>query len=156
MATNKDEIENVINGTAVDCTPEAAPQTEDTKPETAVFPSMRIEPTTTQDETDLINTVEDEDLKAALKAKRMNGRGRPRKNADKAGGRTDKYNRTSLMVNEKLWAKVHEVSFRETLTMKEIVDLTLRMVIDRYEAKHGTIVPHPEKYTEKKDINEIF
>ncbi len=23
MATNKDEIENVINGTAVDCTPEA-------------------------------------------------------------------------------------------------------------------------------------
>lgn len=115
---------------------------------------MIQEPTTAQDETDLINSIESEELREALRKKRMDGRGRPRKNTDKNGKRTDGYSRTSLIVNDELWAKIKEVAFRETLTMKEIVDLALHMVVDRYEAKHGTIKPQPQNYT--KNINEIF
>ena len=51
------------------------------------------------------------------------------------------------------WAKIKEIAFIETLTMKEIVELALDMVIERYESKHGTITPIKDR---KKDINEIF
>ncbi len=122
--------------------------------EAEATPVMVQEPTTAQDEADLINTIEDERLREALRKKRMDGRGRPRKNTDPTGKRTDGYSRTSLIVRDELWAKIKEVAFRETLTMKEIVDLALHMVVDRYEAKHGTIKPQPQNYT--KDINEIF
>jgi hypothetical protein len=128
--------------------PEEAPEVK------AEAETMIQEPTTAQDETDLINSIENEELREALRKKRMDGRGRPRKNTDKNGKRTDGYSRTSLIVNDELWAKIKEVAFRETLTMKEIVDLALHMVVDRYEAKHGTIKPQPQNYT--KNINEIF
>lgn len=160
---DKKKLRNAISGIVADPTPEATAQTEaitesssstPEKPEAEVASGMETEPTTAQDEADLINSIEDEELREALRAKRMDGRGRPRKNTDKNGKRTDGYSRTSLIVNDELWAKIKEVAFRETLTMKEIVDLALRMVVERYEAKHGTIEPKPEKYT--KDINEIF
>ena len=164
---DKKKLRNAISGIVADPTPEATAQAEvmtessssaTEKPEAAAnaeaTSGMKTEPTTAQDETDLINSIEDERLREALRAKRMDGRGRPRKNTDKNGKRTDGYSRTSLIVNDELWAKIKEVAFRETLTMKEIVDLALRMVVERYEAKHGTIEPKPEKYT--KNINEIF
>ena len=159
---DKNKLKNAISGIVANPTPEATAQVEaQTKPEAeatevkAEAPSgMVVEQTTEQDETDLINSIEDERLREALRAKRMDGRGRPRKNTDPSGKRTDGYSRTSLIVNDELWAKIKEVSFRETLTMKEIVELALRMVVERYEAKHGTIEPKPERYV--KDINEIF
>ena len=160
---DKKKLRNAISGIVADPTPEATAQTEATtesssstpeKPEAEATSGMETEPTTAQDEADLINSIEDEELREALRAKRMDGRGRPRKNTDRNGKRTDGYSRTSLIVNDELWAKIKEVAFRETLTMKEIVDLALRMVVERYEAKHGTIEPKPEKYT--KNINEIF
>ncbi len=144
MAINKDKLKFAVSGIVQD---------SETPTPTS---TMQVEPTTPQDEDDLINTIEDEQLRAALRAKRMEGRGRPRKNTDKNGKRTDGYSRTSVIVNEELWAKLKEVAFRETLTMKEILNLALSIVVERYEAKHGTIVPHPEKYDELKDINEIF
>lgn len=165
---DKKKLRNAISGIVGDPTPEATAQAEtqtgggspipeaeapEVKAE-ATSPSMEVEPTTAQDETDLINSIENERLREALRAKRMDGRGRPRKNTDPTGKRTDGYSRTSLIVNDELWAKIKEVAFRETLTMKEIVDLALRMVVERYEAKHGTIEPQPQKYT--KNINEIF
>lgn len=159
---DKKKLRNAISGIVADPTPETTTQTGQTtgKPEEAApkveasTSTMEVEPTTEQDETDLISSIEDERLREALRAKRMDGRGRPRKNTDKNGKRTDGYSRTSLIVNDELWAKIKEVAFRETLTMKEIVDLALHMVVDRYEAKHGTIEPQPQKYT--KNINEIF
>lgn len=162
---DKKKLRNAISGIVADPTPEATAQAEIQKggsspiPEAeanaeASSPTMEVEPTTAQDEADLINSIEDERLREALRAKRMDGRGRPRKNTDRNGKRTDGYSRTSLIVNDELWAKIKEVAFRETLTMKEIVDLALHMVVDRYEAKHGTIEPQPQKYT--KNINEIF
>lgn len=162
---DKKKLRNAISGIVADPTPEATAQAETQTggsspiPEAeanaeASSPTMEVEPTTAQDEADLINSIEDERLREALRAKRMDGRGRPRKNTDRNGKRTDGYSRTSLIVNDELWAKIKEVAFRETLTMKEIVDLALHMVVDRYEAKHGTIEPQPQKYT--KNINEIF
>lgn len=117
-------------------------------------PQMEVEPTTRQDEEDLINSVEDEELRAKLRARRMDGRGRPRKNHDKNGKRTDGYSRTSLIVNDEKAAKIKEIAFRETLTMKEIFELALDMVIEKYESTHGVVVPRPERY--KGDINSIF
>ena len=162
---DKKKLRNAISGIVADPTPEATAQAETQTggsspiPEAeanaeASSPTMEVEPTTAQDEADLINSIEDERLREALRAKRMDGRGRPRKNTDRNGKRTDGYSRTSLIVKDELWAKIKEVAFRETLTMKEIVDLALHMVVDRYEAKHGTIEPQPQKYT--KNINEIF
>lgn len=162
---DKKKLRNAISGIVADPTPEATAQAETQTggsspiPEAesnaeASSPTMEVEPATAQDEADLINSIEDERLREALRAKRMDGRGRPRKNTDRNGKRTDGYSRTSLIVNDELWAKIKEVAFRETLTMKEIVDLALHMVVDRYEAKHGTIEPQPQKYT--KNINEIF
>ena len=110
----------------------------------------------TPQETELLNSIENEDLREELterlRQKRLIGRGRPRKN-DILGRRTDGYERTSLIVNKYKWAKIKEIAFIETLTMKEIVELALDLVIERYESKHGEVIPHPEN---KKDINEIF
>lgn len=136
-------------------TPEQ-PKEEGTATQEAA-PQMAVEPTTLQDEADLINSVEDEELREELrerlKRKRLIGRGRPRKN-DQLGRRMDGYDRTSLIINKEKWAKIKEIAFVETLTMKEIVELALDMVIERYEAKHGEIKPQPDRG--KKDITEIF
>lgn len=160
---DKKKLKNAISGIVANPTQDATAQAEAVTESSSLTPEedkaeatpmMMTEQTTAQDEIDLINSVEDERLREALWAKRMDGRGRPRKNADRNGKRTDGYSRTSLIVNDELWAKIKEVAFLETLTMKEIVDLALRMVVERYEAKHGTIKPQPHRYT--KDINEIF
>lgn len=111
-------------------------------------------PTTPENDNDLINSVDDAQLRAALHAKRMDGRGRPRKNHDKSGKRTDGYSRTSLVLNNEKVAKIKEIAFIETLTMKEIFEYALDKVITEYESKHGKINPRPERY--KGDITKVF
>lgn len=126
------------------------PQTE------GAAPQMAVEPTTLQDERDLLNSIEDEALRKELEArlyrKKLIGRGRPRKN-DQLGRRMDGYDRTSLIIPVEKWGKVKEIALRETLTLKEIVELALDMVIERYESKHGEVKPQPVR---KRDINDIF
>lgn len=142
-------LDALFNGT--DQTQEQASSVE--APETKA-PEFVQEPTTPEDENDLINSVEDEQLRAALRVKRMDGRGRPRKNTDKNGKRTDGYSRTSLILNDEKVAKIKEIAFRETLTMKEIFEFALDKVIADYESKHGKVEPRPERY--KGDINKVF
>lgn len=117
-------------------------------------PEMEIEPTTPEDENDLINSVEDEALRVALHKKRMEGRGRPRKNIGTEGKRTDGYIRTSIIANEEKYAKIKEIAFRSTLTTKDILEAAMDMLIQKYEAKHGEVIPDPEKY--KGDIKSLF
>lgn len=117
-------------------------------------PEMEVEPTTAQDEEDLINSIEDEELREALRKKRMSGRGRPRKNLGVDGKRTDGYTRTSIIANEEKYAKIKEIAFRSTLTTKEIMEAAMDMLIEKYEAKHGVVVPNPEAY--KGDIKRLF
>lgn len=132
---------------------EARPEEEQTE---SAAPQTKAEPTTLQEERELLNSIEDEelrkDLEERLYRKKLIGRGRPRKN-DQLGRRMDGYERTSLIIPVEKWAKVKEIALRETLTLKEIEELALDMVIERYESKHGEVKPQPR---EKKDIKAIF
>lgn len=158
-AQNVTERQQPTEGSSTDETEAALERLQAAAPEEpeSAAPQMEVEPTTLEDETDLINTIEDPELKEELKRrlhkKRMVGRGRPRTTTDKTGRRIDGYNRTSLIIPVEKWAKIKEIAFRETLTMKEITELALDLVIERYEAKHGEVKPQPER---KKDISEIF
>ena len=104
----------------------------------------------------LSQSLDDEKLRAALYLKRTAGRGRPRTTTDATGKRTDGYSRTSLIVNDAKIAKIKEIAFLETLTMKEIFEVALDMVIENYESKHGEVVPHPERYTSTADVHKVF
>lgn len=136
--------------------PEPQPSEQPQEPEAAAptTPKMELEPTTKKDEQDLINSIDDAELRAALEARRKEGRGRPRKNTDARGKRTDGYSRTSFIIKDTTWAKIREIAFRQTLTMKEIVELALEMLIQKYEEQHGEVTPHPERY--KGDIHDLF
>ena len=100
---------------------------------------------------ELINTIEDEALREALRKRRLQGRGRPRKGVTKGG---NEYSRTSLIVNEAKYAKVKEIALRNTLTTKEVLEAAMDLLIERYETKYGTIKVHANQ--EKKDINELL
>ena len=158
-AQNVTERQQPTEGSSTDETEAALERLQAAAPEEpeSAAPQMVVKPTTPQDETDLINSIEDPELKEELKRRlhqrTMIGRGRPRKNTDRRGNRTDGYNRTSLIIPVAKWAKIREIAFRETLTMKEIVELALDLVIERYESKHGEVKPQPER---KRDINDIF
>lgn len=124
--------------------------------ETQEAPQMELEPTTSQEEQELLNSLEDEEFRKELEArllqKKAIGRGRPRKN-DQLGRRPDGYERTTIIVHRDKWAKIKEISLIETLTIKEIMELAIDDIIERYEAKHGEIKIAP---IYKKNINEIF
>ena len=155
-------IANLLSGADQKITQQqqAAQETpEQPTKETGTTPQGEIEPTTTQDELDLINSIEDESLKKELeerlRRKRLIGRGRPRKDTDVFGKRMDGYDRTSLIINMEKWAKIKEIALIETLTLKEIVDLALDLVIERYEAKHGTVKPNQNEKP-KRNLRDIF
>ena len=120
-------------------------------------PRMDVEPTTTEDEKDLMASIEDEqlreELKERLRQKRLIGRGRPRK-ADHTNSIADGYDRTSIIIQKEKWAKIKEIAFIETLTMKEIVELALDIIIERYESKHGEVIPMAK--IKKRNIKDIF
>ena len=116
--------------------------------------AFALELTSAQDEDDLINSVDDAELRARLHARRVERRGRPRKNTDERGKRVDGYSRTSLILPDAKVAKIKEIAFRETLTMKEIFELALDMVIKSYEDKNGEVIPQPDRY--KGDITKVF
>ena len=87
---------------------------------------------------DVINTIEDEELRAALHKRRVKGRGRPRKNDPKkqcAKG----YQRITNIVNIDKMDKLREIALRESLTIKEILEAVMDIAIERYESRHGEI-----------------
>ena len=130
-------------------------KTGEAAPEAA--PQMGAEPTTAQDEKDLIASLEDESLREVLRErlrqKQLIGRGRPRK-ADHTNNIADGYDRTSIIINKEKWAKIKEIAFIETLTMKEIVEVALDIIMERYEAKHGEV--KPQSQIKKRNIRDIF
>lgn len=129
------------------------------KPRTEKIEVMDEVPTTIEEpqdnkEDDLINSVEDEALREALRKRRMDGRGRPSKDKTPEEKRTDGYSRTSVIVNIEKYAKVKEIAFRSTLTTKEVMEVALDLLIEKYEAKHGEVIPNPEAY--KGDKSKLF
>ena len=162
MSSNKKDLQggiaNLLGGADRQRATGAEPQPSEQQPQTegasSTAPDFKVQPTTKKDEEDLINSIEDAKLRAALEARRKEGRGRPRKNTDATGKRTDGYSRTSFIIKDTTWAKIREIAFRKTLTMKEIVELALEMLIKEYEKTNGEVTPHPERY--KGDIHDIF
>lgn len=164
MSSNKKDLQgglsNLFGGAdrqrATEVEPQPSEQTKQEQPEGAspTDPNFDVQPTTASDERDLINSIDDAELRAALEKRRKEGRGRPRKTADALGRRTDGYSRTSYIIKKSTMAKIREIAFRETLTMKDIVNAALENVIEKYEEQHGEITPHPEKY--KGDIHNLF
>ena len=96
---------------------------------------------TLQEEEDLINSIEDEELKAALQRRRASKSGRPRKDAALRVKESELYTRSCWIIRRDLLAKLKEISFRETLTLKEIMEQITENAIEAYEKKHGEVVP---------------
>ena len=100
-----------------------------------------IEEGTPAEENELIASITDSELKAALHRKRMEKRGRPRKDAALRAKEEELYTRTTWIMRRDLLAKLKEISFRETLTIKEIMEEVVSEAVAKYEAKHGEIIP---------------
>ncbi len=88
----------------------------------------------------ILAEIEDAKLRAALIRKQCERRGRPKKTAEQRVD-PDTYQRTTLILDKVLMDKFREISFRETLTLKELVNSALARAIEVYEAKNGKIVP---------------
>lgn len=117
-------------------------------------PPTTNEEITPQDLRELFLSIEDdalrEQLKRRLYLKRLEGAGRPCK-SDLHGRKGDGYGRTTLIINLAKWEKIKEISLRETMLLKDIMEQAMDIVIERYEAKHGEVKVQP-----KNDIKENF
>ena len=139
---NKEQMKGGLNALFGDSLPH--------KEEIAPEPPTTPEPTSTE----IINSVEDEELKAALHKRRMAHRGRPKKSEGADGSFTEGYGRATTIVNLEKMAKLREIAKRETLTIKEVIEATMDLAISTYEAKHGKIRIYPEE--ERGDVTKLF
>lgn len=105
----------------------------------------RVEEATPQEEEELINSVEDEELREALRQRRMRKRGRPRKDAALRAKEEEVYTRSCWIMRKDHIAKLKEISFRETLTIKEIMEQIVGDAIRAYEEKNGELKPTNHK-----------
>lgn len=81
----------------------------------------------------------EEKLKAALRLKRYQG-GRPKKGVTHVSKQSG-YGRTCIIANIEKLDKIREIAFRETLTIKEVMEAAMDLAIRTYEAKHGEVIP---------------
>lgn len=116
------------------------------QPETVTPPSEASE----LPKQDIIEELDDEQLKEALRKRRMQHRGRPKKGADFIS-QTDGYQRISLIAQTEKMDKIREIALRESLTIKEVVEAAFDLAIERYEAKRGEIKPTKVGAKVKKD-----
>lgn len=92
-----------------------------------------------REEKDIISTVQDEELKQALRQRQMDGRGRPKKGRPH-DSKTDGYGTVCAKANLEKWAKLEYIALQETLQKKEVLELALDMLIEKYEREKGKIV----------------
>lgn len=104
-----------------------------------------MEKATPQEEQDLINSIEDEELRAALEQRRNRKRGRPRKGAAYRAKQDEIYIRSCWVMRRDQMAKLKEISFRETLTLREIMAQIVGEAIEAYEKKHGEVIPQEHR-----------
>lgn len=125
---------------------QAQPTTDSTAQE--VTPAEEATP---EEEEDLISSVEDEELREALKRKRLQGNGRPRKGVyhQKA---SEGYERACMVVNAQKYEKIKAISLRETLSIKEVMEAAMDLAIEAYERKHGEILLNQKK----GDASQLF
>ncbi len=86
----------------------------------------------------LIDGVQDEELRALLEEKRKEHLGRPKKDT-KHLSRTEGYERMTTIVNTEKMEKLKAIALRETKTIKEVMEEVMDLAIEAYERKHGPI-----------------
>lgn len=94
---------------------------------------------------DVIDTIEDEDLKRALIKRRMEKRGRPPKSEEEREKWDAKYTRYTTIMRRDQIEKLKAICLRETMTMKEALEQIIGEAIDRYEERNGKIQPRVRK-----------
>ena len=104
-----------------------------------------MEEATPQEEEELINSIQDEALRQKLIERRNRKRGRPRKGAAYRAKQDEIYIRSCWVMRRDQMAKLKEMSFRETLTLREIMAQIVGEAIEAYEKKHGEIIPQEHR-----------
>lgn len=101
----------------------------------------RGEPAVQEDtvQEDIISTVQDTELRKALRQRQLDGRGRPKKGRPH-DSRTDGYGTICVKANLEKWAKLEYISLQETLQKKEVLEMAMDMLIEKYESEKGSIV----------------
>ena len=100
----------------------------------------------------LLDTISDTELKEALRQRRMRKRGRPRKDEALRAKEEELYTRSTWIMRRDLIAKLKEISLRETLTLKEIMEQITSDAIKAYESKHGEVIPRDHR----ADASSVF
>lgn len=130
--------------------------TEGTEEVEAVEVATEAEPQATPEEEDeLISQVKDEELKELLKAKRLEGSGRPKKGRPHKS-KKEGYKTISIIVNENKYELLREMGLRETLTIKEVFEAAMDLAIQKYEEAKGQklTIRNPEE--RRGDASTLF
>ena len=113
-------------------------------------PAVEVATSTVESEPareDIIDSVQDEELREALRKRQLEGRGKPKKGRPH-DSKTEGYGTICVKANLEKWEKIKYISLQETLQIKEVLELALDKIIAEYEEEKGTILI---KRTSKKD-----
>lgn len=112
------------------------------KPAVEVATSTVADTSTVENEPakeDIIDSVQDEELREALRKRQLEGRGKPKKGRPH-DSRTEGYGTICVKANLEKWEKIKYISLQETLQIKEVLELALDKIIAEYEEEKGTIL----------------
>ena len=106
-----------------------------------------------QPENNILDTVDNEELKEALLKRAAKPKvGRPKKGTVKAKPTKPDYTSVTIIANAEKYAKLKEVADRARLTMKDVLEAAMDLAIEAYEAKNGPIVVEERKVDNAKDL----
>jgi len=86
----------------------------------------------------ILQKVQDEELKEALRQRVLKGRGRPKKGRPH-DSQTERYSTVCIKANTEKWEKIKYISLQETLQIKELMEIAIDKIIEEYESKKGKI-----------------
>lgn len=104
-------------------------------------PAVEVATSTVESEPkeDIIDSVQDEELREALRKRQLEGRGKPKKGRPH-DSKTEGYGTICVKANLEKWEKIKYISLQETLQIKEVLELALDKIIAEYEEEKGTIL----------------
>ena len=105
-------------------------------------PAVEVATSTVESEPareDIIDSVQDEELREALRKRQLEGRGKPKKGRPH-DSKTEGYGTICVKANFEKWEKIKYISLQETLQIKEVLELALDKIIAEYEEEKGTIL----------------
>ncbi len=94
----------------------------------------------------------EETLATQLEERRRRGCGRPRKGQFERQTEGLVYIRATNIYRKDQIDKIHEICFRETITIKEFMEAALGLAIEKYEKINGEVIPSEHK----NDLSKLF